>query len=160
MPSILIVAYGNPLRCDDGVAWRAADELESRLPESEVQILRQHQLAPEVADAVRDCKLVVFLDAACLDESADSHPGQICAREISGSALETPSADQFSHVYSPEKVLNLARQLYQASPKAIVITVTGEDFGHGDGLSRPLTAALPAVVANIEQIVRPHLSDS
>ena len=38
MPGVLIVAYGNPMRCDDGLAWRAADELERKLSGSEIKI--------------------------------------------------------------------------------------------------------------------------
>jgi Ni,Fe-hydrogenase maturation factor len=49
MPRILIVAYGNPMRCDDGVAWRAADALETNSCGGNVEILRRHQLAPELA---------------------------------------------------------------------------------------------------------------
>ena len=61
---VLIIAYGNPLRCDDGVAWRAAEALEGKFPSEQVEILRLHQLAPELADAVRQRELVLFVDAA------------------------------------------------------------------------------------------------
>ena len=159
MPRILIVAYGNPLRCDDGIAWRAAEMLESKFPASEVEILQLHQLAPEVADAVRQRDLVVFLDAACLEVDGKNQPGDICLREIPNPDVTSPATGQFSHVYSPEKVLHLARELYQASPKAYVLTVTGEDFGHGDGLSGPVKAALPALLAKVEQIIGDHLSN-
>ena len=160
MPTVLIVAYGNPLRRDDGIAWRAADELENRFPKSDVEIIRLHQLAPEVADAVRNRDLVIFLDAACVDDARNDEPGKICTREISGLEVGAPLTVQFSHVYSPEKVLYLARQLYQAAPKAFVVTLTGEDFGHGNELSDPVRAALPVLVTKLEQIVGAHLSKS
>jgi Ni,Fe-hydrogenase maturation factor len=46
---VLIIAYGNPMRSDDGLAGRAADGLEGKYPPSEVEMLRVHQLAPELA---------------------------------------------------------------------------------------------------------------
>jgi hydrogenase maturation protease len=154
MPRVLIVAYGNPLRCDDGVAWRAADALESKFPESEVEILRLHQLAPEVADTARQRDLILFVDAACRDDVKNIMPGQIRVTELFHPESHECQAAQFSHVYSPAKILDLARDLYQESPKAFVITVAGADFGHGDRLSNAVAAAIPSLVAKVEQIVR------
>lgn len=152
VPSILIVAYGNPLRCDDGVAWRAAEALEGKFPDSEVEILRLHQLAPEVADSVRRRELVLFLDAACVDDIENCRAGDIRVREVSGrETSERPS--NFSHVYSPAKLLGFARELYRETPKAFVITIAGENFGHGDSLSAPVTSALPELVTRIEQLI-------
>lgn len=158
MPRILIVAYGNPLRCDDSVALRAAEMLESKFPASEVEILQLHQLAPEVADAVRQRNLAVFLDAAAADTAGNDQPGEVFVRDITDSVPTSLPTRQFSHAYSPQKVLHLARELYQATPKAFVLTITGEDFGHGDGLSASVKAALPTLVAKVEQIVHAHLS--
>jgi len=157
MPRILIIAYGNPLRRDDGVAWRAADALESRFPESGVEILRLHQLAPEVAEAARHRDLVIFLDAA-LDDTRNGKPGQIRVKELSPDPREKDHAGQFSHVYSPVKILDIARDLYQAGPKAYVITVTGGNFDHGDGLSDAVAAAIPSLVAKVVDIVRSQTS--
>ena len=39
MPSVLIIAYGNPLRSDDGLAWHAAKAIEGKFGSSEVEIL-------------------------------------------------------------------------------------------------------------------------
>ena len=160
MSRILIVAYGNPLRCDDGVAWRATKELQSKFPESDVEILRQHQLAPEVADALRNRALVLFLDAACSDDADTAHPGEIRICEIANPEIKERLLAQFSHVYSPAKILELARDLYGVTPSAYVITVAGQDFSHGEHLSQPVGAALPSLVATVERIVRAHLSNS
>lgn len=152
MPRILIVAYGNPLRCDDGIAWHAADALEGKFPESDVEILRSHQLTPEVADSVRERELVLFIDAACADDRENGRPGEIRVREVSiQEARKHPT--EFSHVYSPAKVLDLARELYGTTAKACVVTVAGEDFSHGQSLSAPVANALPRLIEAIQQLV-------
>jgi len=152
--SILIVAYGNPLRCDDGVAWRVADALEGKFSASKVEILLLHQLAPEIADFMRNRELVIFIDAACVDDIHSSRPGEIRVRKLSGEEIRKHPSGQFSHVYSPEKVVALARELYDASPKAMVITVAGENFEHGESLSAPVASALPELISTVERLVK------
>ena len=77
-PRLLIVAYGNPLRSDDGVAWRAAAALpETFLPE-EAEIVTVHQLGPELAESASRSECVIFVDAA----SGPGHPGEIQAKEV------------------------------------------------------------------------------
>jgi hydrogenase maturation protease len=150
---ILIIAYGNPLRCDDGVAWRAAEALEGKFPSEQVEILRLHQLAPELADAVRQRELVLFVDAAFDADLGTSRPGEIRVREMSSREINEHRPGQLAHVYSPAKVLDLARELYRATPKALVITVAGENFGHGDCLAASVANALPELVGRIEQLI-------
>lgn len=135
------------MRCDDGVAWRAADALENKFS-SDVEILRLHQLTPELADTVRNFGTAVFLDAASCDGSQDM-PGTIRLEEICGASEPA----RFSHVLSPRKVLDLALQLYGASPRAFVITVAGENFCHGDFISAPVASALPELVDRIERLI-------
>jgi hydrogenase maturation protease len=158
MPRVLIVAYGNPLRSDDGIAWRAADVIEGKFPESEVEILRLHQLAPEVANAVQNRELVLFVDAACIDSANDSGAGEINVRQASGNETGERLPGEFTHAYSPAKVLELGRELYGATPKACVITVAGENFEHGEWLSIPVAKALPDLTARIEQMIGDALS--
>jgi hydrogenase maturation protease len=148
MPRVLIVAYGNPLRSDDGVAWRAADALEGKLPDSEVEILEMHQLAPELAENLSRVEAVIFVDAAEKGE-----PGEIHCEELSPTG-EAP----FAHQLSPGAVLLFARQVYDRSPRAFSVTLTGECFDHGEALSPAVVAALPGLVARIEALAQQLLS--
>jgi len=156
MPRVLIVAYGNPLRSDDGVAWRAADELERKFAgakiEAEVEILRLHQLAPEVAEAASRGERVIFLDAASAE--GNGQPGEVRCQEVVPPA-ETP---RFSHHLSPGAVIALCQQLFGASPRAYAVTLTGECFEHGESLSPVVAAALPEWVAQTEVLVRQLLT--
>lgn len=153
MPRVLIVAYGNPMRSDDGLAWHAADKLEGKYFPSEVEILRVHQLAPELAENVSRSEAVIFVDAAMAD-GATVHSGEVRFAEIG----LPQGAPRFSHQLSPAAVIALASQLYGASPRAFAVTLTGDCFDHGEGLSPVVTAAIPALVARIEDRIQFLLS--
>lgn len=155
MSAVLIVAYGNPLRCDDGVAWRAAEALRSKFPEDQVEVLCLHQLAPELAEIGRWFECVIFVDAA--SERAGK-PGEIRVEEIRGEAIPKSEAAAFGHSLSPAAVLALAANLYGAKPQVFSVTVTGEDFGHGDGLSPCVAAVVPDLISRIELLVQSALS--
>lgn len=152
MPHILIVAYGNPLRSDDGIAWRAADALQTRLPKSEVEVLRLHQLSPEIAEAASNAEYLIFVDAA---SDPSSIPGEIRVEEIYPGRIDPKDMATFSHALSPKAVMALAESLYGARPRAVLVTVAGENFEHGESLSAPVQAVLPVLIDRIEAIVQP-----
>ena len=152
---VLVFAYGNPLRGDDGVAWRAADALRGKFPESEVEIRCLHQLAPEVAETVSRFACVIFVDAA---SQQGRKPGEIRVEEV-GTAGEDEAAG-FSHSIPPGALLALTASLYGAKPRAFSVTVTGENFGHGDRLSPAVAAAVPDLIGHIELLVQSALSEN
>ena len=159
MAPVLIVAYGNPLRSDDGVALCAADKLEATFSPSEVEILRLHQLAPEVAESVSHFALVIFIDAASRDRATAGNPGEVHLEEIDHEAVEASRTARFSHSMNPATLIAMAAGLYGAAPRAFSATITGQDFDHGEGLSPVVAAALPALVSEIEGLVRRFLGD-
>ncbi|HTR47751.1 MAG TPA: hydrogenase maturation protease [Verrucomicrobiae bacterium] len=155
MPRVLIVAYGNPLRADDGVACRAADQLLQSLPDSEIQCF--HQLGPELAEAITHFERVIFLDAAFPTEGMK--PGDIRIQPLLPNTNATDQS-RFSHVVTPQTVVTLASSLYHVDVKADLITVTGQTFDHGDRLSDAVAAALPNLVAKVEQLARTPITNS
>jgi hydrogenase maturation protease len=129
----LVLAYGNPLRNDDGVGWRVASAL--RAPD--VEVLCLHQLVPELAFRLVDADGVLFVDA-----EAGPQPGRIVTRELA------PHDDERGlwHALSPQGLLALACHLNGQAPPAVIVTVTAADLGFGSALSAPVEAALvPAV---------------
>jgi hydrogenase maturation protease len=148
MPRVLIIAYGNPMRSDDGVAWHAAAALEKKFSTPDVEIARIHQLAPELAETVSRCETVIFVDAA-----GNGPPGEIRSAQINLPQTQP----RFSHQLSPEAVVALAHQLFGAEPCAFSITLTGACFDHGEHLSAAVEAALPALVASIEALIQQFL---
>jgi hydrogenase maturation protease len=149
MPRVLIVAYGNPLRSDDGVGWIIADELHRRLASAEVEVVRLQQLLPEVAESVSRAETAIFVDA-----SREGEPGDIRCQLVA----RPPVRVEFSHQLSPAEVLGLACQLYGATPQAFCVTLRGECFEHGEGLSEKVAARLPLLAAEVEQLTRQTLS--
>ncbi|MGZ4789512.1 MAG: hydrogenase maturation protease [Terriglobales bacterium] len=154
MPRILIVAYGNPLRSDDGLAWRAAEQLEKKVSQPDVEILTLHQLTPEVAETCRRFQCVIFVDAASRDEAGNGTAGEVRVRKIQTQKDSAGRATRFSHALSPDAIVDMSAQLYGANPRAFSVTMTGDDFGHGESLSATVTAALPLLVDRIEKVVK------
>jgi hydrogenase maturation protease len=142
MAHILILGYGNPLRSDDGLGWRAAEELSRTLSSPHVEVLARHQLTPELADAVRQADAVFFIDA-----TRDGEPGELTCEPVS----PLPTNERFSHQLSPAGILALARQLYGACPRAFLVSLCGECFDYGEKLSPRIAAGLPHLTALVAQ---------
>lgn len=141
---ILIVAYGNPIRSDDGIAWHAAALLRESLPSPAIEILSVHQLTPELAESVSRAAAIVFLDATCA-----ARPGEILCAPVS------PESDcgRFSHVLTPAQIVAFSERLYGKAPPAFAVSIGGESFDHGDALSETLKNALPRVVRTVEELI-------
>jgi len=143
MTDALVIAYGNPLRGDDGAAWIVADQLSSMVRDS-VHVLRVHQLSPELADLAHDKKLVIFVDASA-DEQAD---GVRCTP-----VAAKPRTASFWHHIDPEEILALSLALYAKSPQGFLITLCGEQFNHGFALSPSIENAIPKAVTEIRTLL-------
>ena len=140
----LVIAYGNPLRGDDGLAWRVADELALMDLPSEVEIITRHQLTPELALPVSQAATVLFIDAA-----QDKVAGELA----SGPLIAQPCGSLFTHELSPGAILTLAQELYGTCAKAFSISLGGECFEHGETLSAKVRENLPRVVALARQLL-------
>jgi hydrogenase maturation protease len=143
-PRILIVAYGNPLRSDDGIAWHAAEMLRRDFPVYPIEILCVHQLAPELAEAASRADDLIFVDAA-----HDGEPGRIVVTEAE--PCEEPA--RFSHQLAPEQVIALCRQLYGVCPRAFTVSISGKSFAHGEELTDELRAALPRLAGTVSELI-------
>src|SRR6185437_7312282 len=102
MPRVLVICIGNTLRSDDGFAWHVADELNAQ-PGEGLLVFKVHQLTPELAEAMSEVALVIFVDAAM-----GGDPG-----EMSCTAVTSSDADlHFSHDVTPAVLLGMAKALY------------------------------------------------
>jgi hydrogenase maturation protease len=147
-PHVLIIAYGNPLRSDDGVAWHAAEALRERC--ASAKIVSTHQLTPELAEMAANAEGVVFIDAA-----QNGDPGQIVCAWVHAEE----NRDQSSHRLTPAQLIALCEELYGVTPRAMMISIAGASFDHGDTLSEALRSALPELIDRGEDCVF-RLADS
>ncbi len=141
----LIVAYGNPLRSDDGFGWRAAELLRRRLSAVETEVACVYQLTPELAAAASGADLVIFIDAAC-----HGQPGQLVCTAV----LPHPEPPRFSHQLTPGQLLAICGALYQAEPQAYAISVTGQSFDHGETLTEIVSSALSGCIHIVEELMQ------
>jgi hydrogenase maturation protease len=154
---VLVVACGNALRGDDAVGPEVGDLLATRLAGTGASVIVSDQLLPELADDARRARLVVFVDAAidrpvgsvsvrpvalrrAPDDSAGAH------RAAGVPAREARSLDPFSHGMGPEDLLALTRDLYSATPDAVLVSVGAESFEPAAELSGAVRLAIPRAV--------------
>ena len=145
MGNVLIIAYGNPLRCDDGLAWRAAEELEC-VPFSVRPVIHTcFQLTPELALQVSAASTVVFVDAGRTGE-----PGSLSMTEV----FAKQESSVFTHEFSPSSILALSQELYAKRPlRAVSLSMSGQCFEHGEQLSDRVRDNLPGLVSAIQRVV-------
>lgn len=134
----LLIGYGNPLRCDDGVGWFLADECRSAMNEAAGHIIAAHQLTPEMAEPVSRAREVLFIDA-----SATANPGVWTVQAVKGDPQESLST--LVHHLTPATLLTLSQVLYGVAPVGQILTVGGAEFGFGETLSGAVRAALPSL---------------
>jgi hydrogenase maturation protease len=142
---VAVVAYGNPLRGDDGVAWEVARRLQrKRVPG--LQILACRQLTPELSEALKHAERVIFVDAGQGDQ-----PGEICSRSLE--KAQRPPTPAFGHSLTPEAIMALLAGLHGARPEAHIVAICGRRFDHGDALSAPVRAAIPGAVSRVLELI-------
>jgi hydrogenase maturation protease len=143
----LILGYGNPLRSDDGVGYKAGCELESELCPAEVSIVAAHQLLPEHGELASRAARVLFLDA-----SHEGVPGEIRCEAILRDPYFQPGT--LTHDLHPSGVLELASRYFHAEPEAWLLTLTGADFELGESFSAAVAAAWPGYLDRIRAWAR------
>ena len=111
----VVIGYGNPLRQDDGIGWRAVELLEQMLPVGSAEFIQCYQLTPELAANLADASMVVFLDAAC-----DQQPGA-----ISSVPVHAEGAVVWSHYLTPGQLLSLSERLCGSGKAPLAFLIRG-----------------------------------
>jgi hydrogenase maturation protease len=150
-PAKLVIGYGNPLRADDGVGWRVAHLLAGALPGGTARILTVHQLTPEMAAAVSGAKLLILVDASALGK-----PGTWRCREIMPRAV---SRIDPGHSFDARALLAYSQAIYHATPRTLLVSITGESFAFQDSLTPTVEMTLIDVVNRIRrELLSPETS--
>ena len=141
MASTLLIAYGNPSRQDDGLAYHLVLTLRNLLglasiPLDELadgellpglQVYYTQQLMPEMAELLSEVDTVVFMDA----HVAGTAYQPIHFQEIQ--PLFRPS--MVSHHFKPEVLVAYSMSLFGRAPRALILSVLGTNFDFGTELS-------------------------
>jgi len=126
----LVLAIGNTLRGDDGVAHHVADLLGAR---AGVDVRRVHQLTPELAEEMAGARTIVFMDA-------DTAATEARMERVTAALRCSP----VSHTMTPSEVIMLAEQLYSFRGVAYMCHVPARDFAPHGELSEVAEAAVRA----------------
>jgi hydrogenase maturation protease len=139
MNHALVLACGNPLGGDDGIAVVLARYFRAEFCEPETDIRSSQQWTPELAEPISQSDIVLFVDA-----SVTLPPGKIQFKIVEP-AQEFSSS--MTHTISAEALLALSVQLYSRTPEcAYLLTIGGESFDHPDHLSEPVRSAIPVAL--------------
>ena len=156
----LIIGYGNVYCHDDGVGFFIINLLRKRSGLNElrsdedgldelgqpIDTVLLHQLVPEVIPIVTQYQIVIFVDA---------HQGTIPEDVRVVRVKEELGFHAVTHHMSPGMLLALARQTYHVAPEAYLVSVKGEDFDFGLGLSEPCKLRAEMATQRILELVDP-----
>lgn len=146
VPHSMILACGNPLRGDDGVALHIACCLQQGYGDPETEIRCAQQWTPELAERISKTDLAIFIDA-----SATLTPGEIQLIPLASSEDRTAVT---THSMDPATLLGLAHELYGSAPeRAFLLTIGGESFEHGNQFSRAVRQAIPEALTRIKALL-------
>ncbi len=147
---VLVIGYGNTLRCDDGVGQHVALAISKwRMPGLKVKAA--HQLTVELAEPVSQADLVIFVD------------GQVAGAEdtVTVHRLEPmPGAGFGGHTSDPRGVLALALALYGSHAPAWLVLVPGDDFSLGEDLSATAVRGVAEAIVRVAALIDSHGSRS
>ena len=142
---VLLYGIGNDLRGDDGAGPAVARALDGRVPWTVCVV---HGLTPELADALVEADLALFVDAAA-DPTLDAptwvaHDAPAPGRggQLLGHALDVPG------------LLAWCVALHGRAPRAATLSLPARDFSLGETLTPTAEAGVAAAVAALLALAR------
>lgn len=151
---IWIIGLGNEQRKDDGlgpyVIKRLSDEFE--LENREINLRSFMELDPNIIMDFRQAGLILFVDAT--PTPLDSG---LYWSEVDGWVEPLP---YLSHHYSPNFVLGLLHHLYRFYPETWLVSIEGEDFDPGEGLTPKALERAEKAVCEITSFISGKKIDS
>jgi hydrogenase maturation protease len=142
-PALVVFAWGNASRGDDGIGPRMADHIRD-YAHPRVELIEDHQLNIEHVTDIRERTPVLFIDASvALDDGFEFE-------------RLVPSGDgNFStHAISPKALLNVYCETMQSpAPDSFLLHIAGRQFNLGDGLSHEADAAVRAAWSVLQGVL-------
>lgn len=124
----VVVGYGNAARRDDGLGPYVVAGLRRKLGnDGRCRWLTRHQLEPDLVDDLRDAGKVILIDAA-----VDRFPGGVRWERVEPRPHDPP---RLTHSLTPWFLLGLLDLVHGRRPPTWLVSIQGDDFDHGEGLS-------------------------
>ena len=145
---ILIYAYGNPGRQDDGLGNRLIEELEKWVESNSIEGIELEsnwQLNIEDSLKISDKEIVIFVDASN-EDIEDIHFSPVEPSE--------GKSDFTTHSASPSFVLALCIQLYGKHPETYLLQIRGYAWEFQEGLSEKAEKNLQKALDFLKKKVR------
>ena len=141
---VLLIGFGNPGRCDDGLGPALAEAVE-RLRIPHVTVEADYQLNVEDAAVVSEHDVVVFADA----DTSGPEP-------LGFQRIEPVRALSFSsHSVRPQALLALAADLFSKQVPGYLLGIRGYEFNqYAERLSSRAKTNLEAAIRFIEPLLR------
>ncbi|MEA5506563.1 hydrogenase maturation protease [Halotia wernerae UHCC 0503] len=143
--NVIAIGYGNELRSDDGIGQRVAKALHL----SNVKSIAVHQLTPELAEALANSDLAIFIDACLTSESS-----QVQVQSLSPESFNLIAG----HTADPRSLLALTQAIYDYCPPAWWIKVPGVNFELGYSLSSTAQTGVAIALKKTAQIIDDNFS--
>ena len=159
---LLVIGYGNPYCHDDGVGFHIVNLLRKQWGSPPLEpdedgidqrggpqdTLVVHQLVPELAALLAPYALVVFVDA---------HVGTFPEDVRVVPVREEFAFHAVTHHLSPGMLLAMARRMNGTAPAGQLVSVKGDDFDFGFGLSETCWLRAEKAVLQILSLAEPFL---
>lgn len=142
---ILVIGYGNDLRCDDAVGQRVS-ELVAKWKLPHVFAIAVRQLTPELAEKLADVDLMIFVDV---------YPAQAGETDVRVQPIDrSETAELMSHRGDPRSLLALTRALYGHAPPTWWVTVPGVNFEIKISLSPTAEQGVEIALNQIQHLIQ------
>ena len=137
-----IVGYGNRYRKDDGIGPYVAEELYPLLKHRKgIHIQGLPQLDVALLEDLKNADLLILVDATMV-ELAQGWKWI----EIEPALEELP---HWTHHVAPPLFLGMLQSIYHRFPRTRLISVQGEDFEFGEGLTRKAAMRAKKAISGI-----------
>ena len=133
---IAVVAIGNPLRGDDGIASQLCNCLPAKLLDT-VKIIDLGPYTNLIYDSIKDCSAAIIVDALSGDNRTASHV--VLPLDNANSHIAFKSSHGFSFIDE----LNLRFIGAKNKPAIYLFGITAKDWDSSEDLSETLRQRLP-----------------
>ena len=145
----VVVAVGNEYREDDGVGPAVAEDI-GALGLADVEVVVTDGEPSRMLDAWAGASVAVVVDAVKLADPVPGRVHRMVVDDLPGHVSATSS-----HGLGIPEAVELARRLDRLPGRLVLYTVEAGATGFGVGLSPPVAAAVPELVAAVLAELRP-----